>query len=246
MMKTVLQKIYMIWVLIVFTTFMLILLPLIIFPILIHVRVGMGTFYGLKIWSWIFSKLNFIPYKIIGKENVKASNSYIYTCNHTSFLDAPGIALAIPNQFRPLAKKELLKIPVFGLIVRVVTVIVDRSSHESRKKSLQKLKGIIKKGVSILIFPEGTQNRTDKLLQPFFSGAFRTAIETGTPIMPMVVINAGKLMPPGTISIKPGEIKVVFGEAIPVDAYTLENVNELKDQTFKVMENLLIQNGAAK
>lgn len=234
----------MIWVLIVFTTFMIILLPLIVLPILIHVRVGMGTFYGLKIWSWIFSKLNFIPYEIIGKQNVKASNSYIYTCNHTSFLDAPGIALAIPNQFRPLAKKELLKIPIFGLIVRVVTVIVDRSSPESRKASLQKLKDIIEKGVSILIFPEGTQNRTKELLQPFYSGAFRTAIETQTPIMPMVVINAGKLMPPGTMNIKPGKIKVVFGEPISVEGYTMKNVNELKDHTFEIMEKLLINNGA--
>ena len=241
-MKIVLLKIYMIWVLLVFTTFMIILLPLIVLPILIHVRVGMGTFYGLKIWSWIFSKLNFIPYEIIGKKNVKASNSYIYTCNHTSFLDAPGIALAIPNQFRPLAKKELLKIPIFGLIVRVVTVVVDRSSPESRKTSLQKLKDIIKKGVSILIFPEGTQNRTKDLLQPFYSGAFRTAIETQTPIMPMVVINAGQLMPPGTMNIRPGKIKVVFGEPIHVDGYTMQNVNELKDHTFKIMEELLIKN----
>ncbi|MEQ8926218.1 MAG: lysophospholipid acyltransferase family protein [Fulvivirga sp.] len=242
LIKTVFLKLYMIWVLIVFTTFMLILLPLIVLPILIHVRVGMGTFYGLKIWSRIFSLLNFIPYKIIGKKKVNPKASYIYTCNHTSFLDAPGIALAIPNQFRPLAKKELLKIPVFGLIVRVVTVVVDRSSPESRKASLQKLKDIIKKGVSILIFPEGTQNRTKELLQPFYSGAFRTAIESGTPIMPMVVIGAGKLMPPGTLNIKPGKIKVVFGEAISVEGYTMNDVNQLKDHTFKVMEDLLKEN----
>ncbi len=242
MIKKILLKIYMVWVLLVFTVFMLILLPLIVLPILISPKIGMGTFYGLKIWSWIFSKLNFIPYYISGKENVKKGESYIYTCNHTSFLDAPGIALAIPTQFRPLAKKELLKIPVFGLIVRVVTVIVDRSSQESRQKSLKILKNILHSGISILIFPEGTQNRSNKPLQPFYSGAFRTAIETKTPIMPMVVINAGKLMPPGTMNIKPGKIKVVFGEAIDCSGYTMESVNELKDKVFAVMTDLLEKN----
>jgi 1-acyl-sn-glycerol-3-phosphate acyltransferase len=242
MMRKVLLKIYMVWVLLVFSIFMLLLLPLIVLPILISTHIGMGTFYGLKIWAWIFSKLNFIPYEISGRENIKKGQSYIYTCNHTSFLDAPGIALGIPTQFRPLAKKELLKIPVFGLIIRVVTIIVDRSSQESRKKSLKVLKGILSNNISILIFPEGTQNRTKEPLQPFFSGAFRTAIETGTPIMPMVVINAGKLMPPGTMSIKPGKIKVVFGEAIDCSGYTMTQVNELKDHTFEVMSKLLEDN----
>lgn len=239
--KTILLKIYMVWVIIVFSVFMIILLPLIVLPILIHVKVGMGTFYGLKLWSIIFSYLNFIHYTTIGKQKVNPKKSYIYTCNHTSFLDAPGIALAVPNQFRPLAKKELLKIPVFGLIIRVVTVIVDRSSSESRKASVKILKDILKKGVSIFIFPEGTQNRTKEPLQPFYSGAFRTAIETGTPIMPLVVINAGNLMPPGGLNIKPGKIKVVFGDEIDTSNYRIEQAGELKKLVFDHMKNLIIE-----
>jgi 1-acyl-sn-glycerol-3-phosphate acyltransferase len=242
LMKKILLKIYLAWVLIVFTVFMIILLPLIILPIVIHTRIGMGTFYGLKIWSWIFSKLNFIPYKIEGRQHIKKGTSYIYTCNHTSFLDVPGISLAIPTQFRPLAKKELLKVPVFGLIIRVVTVVVDRSSNESRKASLQKLKDILNSGVSIFIFPEGTQNRTKEPLQPFFNGAFRTAIETNTPIMPMVIINANNLMPAGTMNARPGKIKVVFGEAIDISKYTMNEVNQLKEHTYKVMGELLEKN----
>ncbi|WP_185153637.1 lysophospholipid acyltransferase family protein [Fulvivirga lutimaris] len=209
---------------------------------MISTKIGMGTFYGLKIWARIFSILNFIPYKIYGKKNIKKDQAYIYTSNHTSFLDIPGIVLAIPTQFRPLAKKELLKIPVFGLIARVVTIVVDRSSQESRKRSLKILKGILKDNVSILIFPEGTQNRSKEPLQPFYSGAFRMAIETGAPIMPMVVLNAGRLMPPGTISIKPGKIKVVFGEAIDCSNYSMDQVNELKDHVFQVMAKLLEDN----
>ena len=242
--KYLASKIYILWVLIVFSVFKILLLPVILLPILIHPKVGMGTFYGLKLWSILFSILNFIPYKISGKKNLDRSKSYIYTSNHTSFLDIPGITLAIPTQFRPLAKKELLKIPVFGIIARVVTVIVDRSSPESRQRSMKKLKNILSKGVSILIFPEGTQNRSKELLQPFYSGAFRMAIETKAPIMPMVVINAGNLMPPGGINIKPGKIKVVFGKEISTADYSMEQVNELKELTFTAMEKLLVENGA--
>ena len=239
-MKEILLKLYTIWVLLIFSVFMIILLPLIVLPVAIHDKLGILTVYAIKLWAWIFSQLNFIHYKVINRKHVKASKSYIYTCNHTSFLDSPGIALAIPGQFRALAKKELLKIPVFGLIVRVFTIVVDRSSPESRKESLSRLKEKLAKGVSILIFPEGTQNRTEELLQPFYSGAFRTAIETNTPIMPMVVLNAGRLMPPGGISVRPGKIKVVFGEEIDTSDYAMDRIEELKIKTFERMRELIL------
>lgn len=230
----------MVWVLLVFSVFMIIFLPLIVIPILFGQRYGNMTYFGLWIWSWVFSLLTFIRYEISGKENLKKGESYIYTSNHTSFLDLPGLRIAIPTQFRPLAKKELLKIPVFGLIARVTTVVVDRSSNESRKKSIQTLKRHIKSGISLLIFAEGTQNRTDQPLQPFYDGAFRLAKETQTPIMPIVVINAGKLMPPSSVSIRPGKIKIVFGEAIAADENS--DIAKLKQTTYDQMLALLKTN----
>ena len=77
--------------------------------------------------------LTFIRYDFYGQENFRKGQAYIYVSNHTSFLDLPGIRMIIPGEFRPLAKKELLKIPVFGWIARGATIIVDRSSGESRK-----------------------------------------------------------------------------------------------------------------
>src|SRR5204863_6545461 len=125
----------------------------------------------LDLWSRIFSLLTFIRYRFYGNGKLDRSKAYIYISNHTSFLDLPGIRMIIPGQFRPLAKKELLKIPVFGWIARTATIIVDRSSPESRKKSIDKLKNYLKQGISILIFAEGTQNRTKEILQPFHDGA---------------------------------------------------------------------------
>ncbi len=196
----------------------------------------------LWIWSWIFSKLTFIRYEFHGQENFKKDKAYIYVSNHTSFLDLPGIRMIIPGEFKPMAKKELLKIPLFGWIARGATVIVDRSSVDSKKKSLDKLKEALLHGISILLFAEGTQNRTKEILQPFKDGAFRLAIDTQQPILPMVVIGAGKLMPPGTINLRPGIIKIYVGHEIPIEGLTNVDLASLKQKTFDVMKEMILSN----
>lgn len=238
----VLSLLYRIWVGLVFTVFMILLLPGIIIPFLLGQRFGSIGYAFLWLWSWIFSKLTFIRYKFYGAENFAKGKAYIYVSNHTSFLDIPGLTMLIPGQFRPLAKKELLKIPVFGWIARTAAIIVDRSSPESRKKSIDKLKGFLLRGISILIFVEGTQNRTTKLLQPFKDGAFRIAIDTQQPVLPIVVIGAGPLMPPGTINLKPGLIRIYVGKEIPTTGLTTQEVRDLKERTFQLMEEMIRQN----
>ena len=238
-LKKIASILYRIWVLLVFSVFMIILLPLIVLPILLGPKYGSLTYFGLRLWSLIFSFFTFIRYSVVDKHKVDKSKSYIYACNHTSFLDLPGLVQGVPTQFRPLAKKELLKIPVFGLIVRVVTIIVDRSSAESRRNSILKLKRVLEEGISILIFPEGTQNRTELPLQPFYDGAFRIAIETKATIMPTVITNAGRLMPPSTLHLKPGRVKVIFGDEIDASEYSLKELPFLKERVFNHMIDII-------
>jgi 1-acyl-sn-glycerol-3-phosphate acyltransferase len=238
--RRLLHALYIFWVFLVFTVFMLIFLPGLTLPFLFGNRISWMGYSFLAIWSWVFSMLTRIRYEFHGKENFRKGQSYIYVSNHTSFLDLPGLAMLIPGEFRPLAKKELLKIPVFGLIARGATVIVDRSSGESRKRSLEKLKKTLAEGISILLFAEGTQNRSKEILQPFKEGAFRLAIDTQMPVLPMVVIGAGPLMPPGTINLRPGLIKIVVGTEISTRGMTA--TVELKNHTFEVMKTMIIQN----
>ena len=220
---------------------MLILLPGIVLPFFMGRKYTWIGYKFLKLWSWIFSMLTFIRYSFVGRENFHKGKSHIYVSNHTSFLDIPGLCLMIPGEFRPLAKKELLKIPVFGWIAQSAAIIVDRSSGESRKKSMDKLKRIKLEGLSILIFAEGTQNRTKEVLQPFKDGAFRIAIDTQEPILPMVVVGAGPLMPPGTLHLKPGKVKVVVAPEIPTTGLAYDDIPKLKRQTFEVMKELIMK-----
>lgn len=239
-LKSLLSLFYKIWVGLVFTVFMIVLLPGIVLPFFMGQRFGSVGYAFLALWSWIFSKLTFIRYRFYGQENFRRGQAYIYVSNHTSFLDIPGLTMLLPDQFRPLAKKELLRIPIFGWIARSATIIVDRSSQESRKKSIDRLKAFLKAGISILIFAEGTQNRSANILQPFKDGAFRIAVDTQQPLLPIVVLGAGPLMPPGTIDLKPGLIRIYVGKEIPTVGLTVENVKELKKRTFEVMTEMIV------
>ncbi len=238
-LQTISLKFYTAWVLFVFSVFMIIYLPGILLPFLFGEKYGTVSYRFLKLWAWTFSKLNFIPYEIIGRENIHPGKAYIYASNHTSYLDIPGVCLTVPTQIRPLAKKELKKIPVFGWIVQPACVIVDRSSNESRRKSMDHLKDVLKQGISVLIFPEGTQNRSNEVLQPFYDGAFRIAVESQQPILPMVIINAGNLMPPGKMTIKPGKITILIGQEISTLGLTLKDVVMVREKAFALMKNMI-------
>lgn len=186
--------------------------------------------------------LNNIRYDFYGRENIEKGKAYIYISNHTSYLDIPGLCLAIQGEFRPLAKKELLKIPVFGWIAQAAAVIVDRSSGASRKKSMNMLKSNLDDGISILIFAEGTQNRSQEVLQPFHDGAFRIAVDTQQPVLPIVIIGAGKLMPPGKAYIEHGRVKMVVGKEIRTEGLGHKDIQLLKDRTFAAMKELILSN----
>lgn len=232
---------YNIWVALVFTTFMLILFPFMVIPISLYTPWAKISFIFVRWWAYIFSKLTFIKYKIYGKEHIKKGQPYIFTCNHSSYLDSPAIPLTIPGAVRILAKKELVKIPVLGFIIKAVVVVVDRSSNKSRQKSMAILKKILSSGTSIFIFPEGTMNRTDRPLNPFYDGAFRIAIDTQTPIMPMVIINSGKLLPPSGLPIKQGTITVKVCGPVEVKGLTYEDIPEIKQKVFLMMEKEILK-----
>ncbi len=239
--KIIALKLYAFWVFLVFTVFMIIFLPGLTLPFLFGNRFSWIGYRFLMIWSWVFSMLTFIRYRFEGQENFDRTRSYIFVSNHTSFLDLPGLCLLIRGEFRPLAKKELLKIPLFGWIARGATVIVDRSSGESKKRSIERLKSTLAHGISILLFAEGTQNRTKEILQPFKDGAFRIAIDTQQPILPMVIIGAGPLMPPGTVNMKPGLITIKVGKEIPTATVANSELQKLKEQTFQTMKEMILK-----
>lgn len=215
---------------------MFLVLPFVVLPILIDDRLGKISFFFIRFWALFFSIPSLIFFRTHDRHLVDRKKSYIFVINHTSFMDAPAIPLAIPIQLRALGKKELSKIPIFGFITGRVAVWVDRSDQESRTKSIDKLIKTLNKGISIMVAPEGTRNNSDQSLLPFFNGPFRLAIETRTPIMPLVIHNAKKLMPKGQLGVRPGTVHSYFLPEVETRGLTENDLQKLKNKVFEMMK----------
>ena len=147
---------------------------------------------------------------------------------------------------RPLGKVEMSKVPVFGLIYRNAIVTVDRSSPVNRANSVRILKSLISKGISVLVFPEGTFNMGTTPLKEFYDGAFRVAIETQTPVKPVLFLDAYRRMNYKSLfSMKPGQSRILYLDEIPVAGYTSNDVEKLKQEVYQIMERKLIEYDAA-
>ena len=156
------------------------------------------------------------------------------------------IPKAFRQPIRPLGKVEMSKVPVFGFIYRNAIVTVDRSSAANRAKSIRLLKSVINKGISVLVFPEGTFNMGTTPLKEFYDGAFRLAIETQTPIKPVLYLDAYRRMPYESLfKMTPGRNRILYLDEISVERYTVADMDKLKEEVYAIMEKKLVEyNGA--
>lgn len=180
-------------------------------------------------------------YKIRGMEHVKKDQTYIVICNHSNVADMPAAAYGSIVNAKPLVKKELLKIPLLGWLFAMSSVPVDRKTEEGRKKSMQIMRNELKQGISLLIFVEGTRNRTEKPLKEFHNGAFALSIESGIPILPLVFTNMRSISRPDSYLFKPGTIEVTHLEPIYPDGFTKDQIEDYKALAFKNMWNFLVK-----
>jgi len=243
--RNIFASLYLVWGLVVFIAFMLLLFPFIILIQLFFKgkKAQSLSFTCLRIWAKGTAILCLYRIKIKNREVVDTSHSYIYVCNHASYLDAISVVIAAPQAFKPLGKIEMVKAPIFGILYKKLVVMLDRKSPESRAASVQALKVEIAAGQSIFIFPEGTMNTTDELLGNFYDGAFRIAIETQTPIVPMVLINAKELLPrKNPLQVKPGTITCLFLPPVQVNGLDLTDVESLKATVKAQMAQAILTN----
>jgi 1-acyl-sn-glycerol-3-phosphate acyltransferase len=194
------------------------------------------------IWSHTWLILVGVRHQNILKNTIDFNQPYVYVLNHGSYIDG---ALLLPtiglHWFRPLGKYELTKTPLFGYIYSKVVVTVDRSSKTNRAGSITKLKALLKKNISVLIFPEGTFNTSPtEPLKEFYNGAFRIAKETQTPIQPIILLdNTKRWHHSGFFTMSPGRSRSVYLPTIPLA--TIQNLSEedLKTHTYNLMEKSL-------
>ncbi len=232
--------IYTTYAALVFTIFMLLYIPLIITPLLFKHEDNRLSFLGVRLWAICFRWFSGIRYKVRGQDHLQANHPYIFTLNHTSYLDIPAIPLIAHHSFKALAKQEIARIPIFGFVARAVVVMVNRSNAANRRRSIATLTQALQAGTNLLVFPEGTINKTAEPLAHFYEGAFQIALETQTPIVPVVICGASHLMPPGQFGMKPGTIQVQILPPVPVEEFSAENIQSLKELVFEKMQQAVV------
>jgi len=238
----VFRKFFSIYCIIVFLVFMLLLFPFVIFASFFGKVKGGNMVYKIcGLWADLAFFFWGIGHKYIYEAPKRDTAVFIF--NHISYLDAAILVKAFRKRpVRVLGKAEMAQVPIFGFIYKNAVVMVNRSSPEARYQSLQLLKQIVRKGISIIIAPEGTFNVTNKPLKEFYNGAFEVAIETQTPVQPVLFLDAYDRMHYQSIfTLNPGKCRTVFLEPIPVNGYTLQDVQKLKTLAFEKMETALIK-----
>jgi 1-acyl-sn-glycerol-3-phosphate acyltransferase len=187
-----------------------------------------------RIWMAVFLPLSFIRLTIRGKEHFKKGENYIVVCNHNSMMDVPVSSPGIPGPNKTIAKIEMTRIPVFGMIYKRGSVLVDRKSDQSRKDSFNEMKKVLELGMHMCIYPEGTRNKTEMPLKEFHEGAFRLAVQSGKPIMPAIIFNTRMVLPfDKAFYLWPHPIAMHFLDPVYIDKN--ESATDLKERVFKVM-----------
>jgi 1-acyl-sn-glycerol-3-phosphate acyltransferase len=235
------QWIYCIYAFISFVAIMLVVFPLaFIASFFGRIRGGNMIWRLCMLWGDIWFPLIFFQTKRIYEAPHDRSKPYIFVINHISYIDAAYLVKVFRQPVRPLAKVEMSGIPVFGFIYKKSVVTVDRSSPQNRTQSIRILKSIIQKGISVVVFPEGTFNMTNKPLKGFYDGAFRVAIETQTSIKPVLIPDTFSRMNYKSIfSLTPGKCRSVYLDEIPVEGLNITDTHLLKEKVYSIMGNKL-------
>ena len=187
--------------------------------------------------TWARSILMFsrFPVRVNGLSNIEPDKSYVYMANHQSNFDIPVLLGYLPVQFRWLAKAELFKIWGFGRAMRGAGYVkIDRFNQESAFDSINEAAQKMKNGVSVMIFPEGTRS-IDGRIKSFKKGGFVMALDSGVPIVPVIIKGTWPIMAKSSLRINHGEVEMEIAKPIDTTGYSRETKEELMEKVRTVI-----------
>lgn len=224
----------------VFIAIMLVLFPFVIIASFFGKVRGGNMIYSLcRLWADVVLFLWGMHHKNIYEAPKAKDHAVVFVFNHISYIDIPFMMKAFRRQaIRIVGKAEMAKVPIFGFIYRKAVVMVDRESDAGRLKTVQEMRKVIAKNISVVIAPEGTFNTTHKPLKDFYNGAFKIAVEMEVPIQPVLFLDSyDRLNYSSIFSMTPGRSRAVFlPEILPGN-----DVQELKAKVYDAMEAALIR-----
>jgi 1-acyl-sn-glycerol-3-phosphate acyltransferase len=187
--------------------------------------------------AWFGVKMIGVDVEVIGRERFDPNGTYIYMCNHVSNLDPPIVVPSIPRRTSVLVKKEVFRIPLLSKAMLMARFVpVDRRNRDAAIASIHEATEVMKTGVNMTIFPEGTRSPDGKLL-PFKKGPFHLAQESGVSIVPMTIHGTETLMPKKGFAIKPGKATLVFHS--PIDPKQFGDRDAISEAVYERIESAL-------
>jgi 1-acyl-sn-glycerol-3-phosphate acyltransferase len=174
-----------------------------------------------------------------------AARPCVFICNHQSALDVPILAACFRTGSVIVAKREVGRIPFFGWIYRVTgNLLIDRADTEQAVGRLKVAEEAVRgRKTAVWIFPEGTRGPGDGRLLPFKKGAFRVAVETGAPLVPVVVSPLKPSFDVGARHLRPGGVIVTVLDPIPTEGVDEEGMVPLMETAHAQMEAALHATG---
>jgi 1-acyl-sn-glycerol-3-phosphate acyltransferase len=194
-------------------------------------RTGNLAFSISKLWAYTMLAVSFVRTEIKNKNKILKGTSYIIISNHQSHYDIITLVTTLGIQYRWIIKKEILKLPIFGYALYASrNIFIDRSNTSSAIESINKGFDRLPKGVSVMVFAEGTRS-PDGQIHEFKKGGFVTAIRRQIPILPVTINGSRRVMRKGSFTLKPGKIQIVIGDPIDTSSYTTDTVQDLINKT---------------
>jgi 1-acyl-sn-glycerol-3-phosphate acyltransferase len=172
-----------------------------------------------------------------GLDQIDPASTYIFMSNHVSNLDPIILMPLIPRRTSVLVKKEMWRLPVISRAFDLASLVpVDRSNREAAIESIRRAGDVMRHGVNMMLYPEGTRS-TDGRLLPFKKGPFHLAIETGFPVVPVTMLNTFEMLPKGKFAAEGGTATVVFHP--PIDPKKFSSIEELIAVTEEAIRSAL-------
>ena len=197
------------------------------------------AYFFIRLWCFgMFYGMGF-RYELINltEKKIDKNRQYVFISNHTSIMDVMLPCILMPHH--PLVyvgKKELVKIPIFGIIYKRICVMVDRTSARSRADVYRRCAERMEEGQSIVIFPEGgVPDDTSVILDSFKDGAFTLASKYQAPIAVFTFAGLKKMFPFDYSKGHPGKVKVYFNDIIEPN----QSIESLKEEAHQKIKNVL-------
>jgi 1-acyl-sn-glycerol-3-phosphate acyltransferase len=152
--------------------------------------------------------------QVVGKEHMNTPGLKIYASNHTSYIDVLALMQGLGVSYRFIAKMEVHRMPFIGTFLRRMGHLAfERTDPNSRLRQEEEMEDILRRGGSVFVFPEGTFT-PDAGIRPFQLGAFKAAVATGAPIIPVSLAGTRKFLRDGTYLPRPTKVTITISPAI--------------------------------